>query len=53
MADRRAFKVAAHRLRKQFRQHVKHQIASSVDGPEALQKELDYLIQVLTASESS
>jgi DNA-directed RNA polymerase specialized sigma24 family protein len=48
-----AFKVAVHRLRKRFRQLVKDQIASSVDGPEALQGELDYLIQALTASESS
>jgi DNA-directed RNA polymerase specialized sigma24 family protein len=48
-----AFKVAVHRLRKRFRQLVKDQISSSVDGPEALQGELDYLIQALTASESS
>ena len=48
-----AFKVAVHRLRKRFRQLVKDQIASSVDGPEALPGGLDYLIQALTASESS
>ena len=48
-----AFKVAVHRLRQRFRQLVKDQIASSVDGPESLQEELDYLIQALTASESS
>ena len=48
-----AFKVAVHRLRQRFRQLVKDQIASSVEGPEALQEELDYLIQALTASESS
>lgn len=47
-----AFKVAVHRLRKRFRQLVKDQIASSVDGPEAFQGELDYLIQALTASDS-
>ena len=47
-----AFKVAVHRLRKRFRQLVKEQIASSVDGPEALQGELDYLIQALSASEA-
>jgi DNA-directed RNA polymerase specialized sigma24 family protein len=46
-----AFKVAVHRLRKRFRQLVKDQITSSVEGPEALQAELDYLIQALTASE--
>jgi DNA-directed RNA polymerase specialized sigma24 family protein len=45
-----AFKVAVHRLRKRFRQLVTDQIASTVDGPEALQGELDYLIQALTAS---
>jgi DNA-directed RNA polymerase specialized sigma24 family protein len=45
-----AFKVAVHRLRKRFRQLVKDQIVSSVDGPEALQRELDYLIQALTPS---
>ena len=43
-----AFKVSVHRLRKRFRQLVKDQIASSVDGPEALLGELDYLIQALT-----
>jgi DNA-directed RNA polymerase specialized sigma24 family protein len=48
-----AFKVAVHRLRKRFRQLVQDRIASTVDGPEALQGELDYLIQALTASESS
>ena len=47
-----AFKVAVHRLRKRFRQLVKDQIASSVDGPEAIQAELDYLILALTTSES-
>ena len=44
-----AFKVAVHRLRKRFRQLVMDQIASSLDGPEALQEELDYLIQALGA----
>ena len=46
-----AFKVAVHRLRKRFRQLVKDQIASSVDGPESLQGELDYLIQALSDRE--
>ncbi len=46
-----AFKVAVHRLRKRFRQSVKDQIASTVDDPEALPAELDYLIQALTASQ--
>jgi len=46
-----AFKVAVHRLRRRFRQVVQEQIAGTVDGPEALQGELDYLIQALTASQ--
>jgi DNA-directed RNA polymerase specialized sigma24 family protein len=45
-----AFKAAVHRLRKRFRQLVKDQVASTVDGPEALQGELDYLIQALAAT---
>jgi RNA polymerase sigma-70 factor (ECF subfamily) len=45
-----AFKVAVHRLRKRFRQLVKDQIAATVEGPEELQEELDYLIEALTAS---
>jgi RNA polymerase sigma-70 factor (ECF subfamily) len=45
-----AFKAAVHRLRKRFRQLVNDQIASTVDGPEEIQGELDYLIQALTAS---
>jgi DNA-directed RNA polymerase specialized sigma24 family protein len=48
-----AFKVAVHRLRKRFRQLVTDRIVSSVDGPESLQAELDYLIQALTVAESS
>ena len=48
-----AFKVAVHRLRKRFRQLVNDQIASGVDGPEALQAELDYLIQALIATQSN
>jgi RNA polymerase sigma-70 factor (ECF subfamily) len=46
-----AFKVAVHRLRKRFRQLVKDQIASTIDDPAALQGELDYLIQALTAGQ--
>ena len=45
-----AFKVAVHRLRKRFRQVVKDKIAATVDGPDAVQEELDYLIQALTAA---
>jgi RNA polymerase sigma-70 factor (ECF subfamily) len=43
-----AFKVAVHRLRKRFRQIVREKIAATVEDPEALQEELDYLIQALT-----
>jgi RNA polymerase sigma-70 factor (ECF subfamily) len=43
-----AFKVAVHRLRKRYRQIVKDRIAATVDGPDAVQEELDYLIQALT-----
>jgi RNA polymerase sigma-70 factor (ECF subfamily) len=46
-----AFKVAVHRLRKRFRQLVKDQIAATIDDPAALQGELDYLIQALTAAQ--
>jgi DNA-directed RNA polymerase specialized sigma24 family protein len=46
-----AFKVAVHRLRKRFRGLVTDQIASTVDGPEGLRGELDYLIQALTVSQ--
>ena len=48
-----AFKVAVHRLRKRFRQIVKDKIAATVDRPEALDEELDYLIEALTASSSA
>jgi DNA-directed RNA polymerase specialized sigma24 family protein len=43
-----AFKVAVHRLRKRFRQIVKDKIAATVDRPEALDEELDYLIEALS-----
>ena len=46
-----AFKVAVHRLRKRFRQLVKQQVAASVDDPDSLANELDYLIQALIATE--
>ena len=48
-----AFKVAVHRLRKRFRQIVRDKIAATVDGPEALQEELAYLIQALTNHHSA
>jgi RNA polymerase sigma-70 factor (ECF subfamily) len=44
-----AFKVAVHRLRKRFRQIVKDKIAATIDRPEALDEELDYLIEALTS----
>ncbi len=46
-----ALKVAVHRLRKRFRQLVKQQVAASVDDPDSLDDELDYLIQALLAGD--
>jgi DNA-directed RNA polymerase specialized sigma24 family protein len=43
-------KVTIHRWRKRFRTIVKSQIAATVDSPQALDEELSYLIQALTAS---
>jgi RNA polymerase sigma factor (sigma-70 family) len=43
-----AFKVAVHRLRKRFRQIVRHQIAASVDCADEIQAELDYLVEALS-----
>jgi RNA polymerase sigma-70 factor (ECF subfamily) len=48
-----AFKVAVHRLRKRFRQIVRDKIAATVEDPEALHEELEYLIQALMISSSS
>ncbi|MGL6193999.1 MAG: RNA polymerase sigma factor [Thermoguttaceae bacterium] len=39
-----AVKVALHRLRKKFRQHVREQIAKTVESEEEIGVELDYLI---------
>jgi RNA polymerase sigma-70 factor (ECF subfamily) len=43
-----AVKVALHRLRKKFRQHVREQIAHTVETEKEIDAELDYLIRVLT-----
>ncbi len=52
-----AVKVALHRLRKRFRQVVREQIATTLDGAEPdspeTTAELDYLIHVLTQNEKS
>jgi RNA polymerase sigma-70 factor (ECF subfamily) len=42
-----AVKVAIHRLRKQFRELVKAEIAGTVETPAEIQDELRYLIEVL------
>ena len=42
-----AFKVAVHRLRRRIRELVKAQIAQTVEGPQQIQDELRYLIEVL------
>ncbi len=43
-----SFKVAVHRLRKRFRALVKAEIAQTVEGPEQVQEELRYLVEVLS-----
>jgi RNA polymerase sigma-70 factor (ECF subfamily) len=40
-------KVALHRLRKKFRQHVREQISYTVESEAEIDAELDYLIQAL------
>ena len=42
-----AIKVAIHRLRRRFRQIVKMEIAQTVSGPDEVQAEFQYLIEVL------
>ncbi len=41
-------KVAIHRLRKQFRDHVKAEVSLTVDTPQEVQEELRYLVEVLS-----
>jgi RNA polymerase sigma-70 factor (ECF subfamily) len=43
-----AVKVALHRLRKKFRQHVREQIAHTVESEKEIDAELGYLIRALT-----
>jgi hypothetical protein len=43
-----ALKVAIHRLRKRFREVVKHEIAQTVIDPAAAREELLYLLDVLS-----
>lgn len=45
-----AFKVAVHRLRKQFRQIVVDHISSTVNDPADVQDELNYLISAMVSS---
>jgi RNA polymerase sigma-70 factor (ECF subfamily) len=44
-----AAKVAIHRLRKRFRELVKHEIAQTVGDAAQIQEELRYLVEVLSA----
>lgn len=44
-----AVKVAIHRLRRRFRELVKLEIASTVDGPGSVAEEMSYLLTVLSA----
>jgi RNA polymerase sigma-70 factor (ECF subfamily) len=41
-------KVTLHRLRKRFREHVREQIAQTVEDETEIGAELDYLIRVLS-----
>jgi hypothetical protein len=43
-----AVRVAVHRLRRRFREMVKSEIAQTVDGPKAVEEELEHLITVLS-----
>jgi RNA polymerase sigma-70 factor (ECF subfamily) len=45
-----AIKVAIHRLRARFRELVKAEIAQTVDEPEQVPGELNYLIEVVAHS---
>lgn len=45
-----AFKVAVHRLRKRFRQIVTEHIAATVDDPNEVSDELNYLIQAIASA---
>lgn len=44
-----AVKVAIHRLRKRFREVIRQSIARTVESREAIQEEMDYLLEVLSA----
>lgn len=44
-----AVRVAVHRLRRRFRELIKHEIAQTVDSPAQVQEELRYLLDVLCA----
>jgi RNA polymerase sigma factor (sigma-70 family) len=42
-----AVKVAVHRLRKRYREHIRAEIANTLDEPQEVEAELQYLFQVL------
>jgi RNA polymerase sigma factor (sigma-70 family) len=43
-----AIKVAIHRLRKRFRDHIKNEIADTLGPNDAIEEELRYLVEVLS-----
>ena len=43
-----AVKVAIHRLRKQFRELIKSELAHTVSQPDQIQDELHYLMEALS-----
>ena len=43
-----AIKVAIHRLRKRFREHIKSVIADTLGPNDAIDEELRYLVEVLS-----
>jgi RNA polymerase sigma-70 factor (ECF subfamily) len=47
-----AIKVAIHRLRKDFAAAIRSEIAQTVDTPDEISAELQYLIEVLSQSSS-
>jgi RNA polymerase sigma-70 factor (ECF subfamily) len=43
-----AVKVAIHRLRRRFREAIKHQIGQTLDNPAQVEEEMHYLLEALT-----
>ena len=47
-----AVKVALHRLRKRFREIIRHEISQTIDNAEDLEEELQYLITIVAQKQS-